>query len=246
MFDPMCFLFFCRAYSGFDSVIDYPANRVMLGSGLVFHNYVDWSWGASPWSIDSTIPDMLHTNAGYALDALRQDLSDAAPLSGADALTALDTLDNTMDYLFSAYDNFTSFFDHVEAFKTEIIAGPDQLVYPSEDHKFYTNDNVFLTFLVELDTDYASSLPAHALQAHPAHADFPGNFSASVASTTKYLNISGDYAGQSAELSYSHAGRARMHSTGLYMRAGSLLSVRVPAAAAASGELGIHVSIAVP
>ena len=234
----------CRAYNypdGFDTVLEYPANRVMLDAGFVFHNYIDWSYTSSPWAVEAALPDLLNTNGGYALEALTAEASNSSALSLADALTASQTATDAMSYLFDAYANFSAFFDKVDVLKRAVSSGPDQIVYPSADEKFDPDANVLLTFLLDLDTSYALNLPADELDAHPAHVNFPGNFSGAGGPTVRTVNISGAYEGLDSNLIYSGATRDRMHSTGLYVKAGTVVSVRIPAVVAATGEIGVHV-----
>lgn len=233
-----------RAYdypNGFDDVLEYPANRVLVGTGVSYHNYIDWSYSSPPWAVESTLPDQLYSNAGYALDALIADLSDSAYLSAAEELVAIDTVNDVMSYLFSAYSTFSSFFSNVENLKTAILNGPDELVYPAASAKFSTSENVFLTYLLQLDTNYAVYLSARELQAHPAHIDFPGNFSGAASPVSRSLNISGTYEGYDPKLIYSSATRSRWHSTGLYVKAGSIVVVKIPAEIASSEQVGIQV-----
>ena len=116
-----------RAYNyphGFDTVLEYPANRVLQDTGFVFHNSIDRSSSSSPWAIESTLPDLLNTNGGYALDSL---------IEKAAELTAADTVTNVISYLFDAFGNFSVFFDKVEDLRRAVSNGPYKLVYPTAD-----------------------------------------------------------------------------------------------------------------
>lgn len=238
-----CFIFF-RAYNypnGFDTVLEYPANRVLQDVGFVFHNSIDWSYSLSPWAIQSTLPDLLNTNGGYALDALIEEASSSIFLSIAEELTAADTVTDVMSYLFDAFGNFSVFFDKVVDLKLVVSNRPNKLVYPAVDTKFDPDENALLTILLNFDTSYALHRPADALEAHPAHVAFPGNFSGAGGPVVRTVNISGVYEGLDSNLIYAGATRDRWHSTGLYVKAGTVVSVTIPADVAASGAIGVYV-----
>lgn len=238
------FLLSHRAFNypdGFDTVLQYPANRVMLDAGLVFYNSIDWSYSAPPWIVESTLPALFHTNGGFSLESLIAEVTNSTYLSISDEQTSIATVINVMSYLFPAYENFSSFFALVDELRQAISNGPDNLLYPSADNLFDPTENSFHTFLLQLDVNYALNLPAGDLVANPAHVQFPGEFSGVGGAISRNILIAGHYEGLDQNLIYSSPKRQRWHSTGLYVKAGSVITVAVPAAVAAAGTVGIRV-----
>ena len=82
---------------------------------------------------------------------------------------------------------------------------------------------------VSIDNKYAQELPAAQVTPHAAAATFPGPVAPNVPTVTETLTIEATFPGRPSRYIYSGAGAPAWRSTGLYLPAGQVATVAVPA-----------------
>ncbi len=210
---------------------NHPANKLLFDAGLVV---TDATVDAGTDEVGSAPPsDLFHHSR--ALDAMVAHLEGTDPLSLADQVLAVATVDLAIDVLPLS---FSAYFDRAMVFRES--SAP---VIPTEADPVVPAEQPIEHLVVRLDYKLAAELPPDEVTAHPGVADFPGEVAAGAQRATADVEIDGSYTARDWRYVYSGAGADVWRDTGRYAPAGELLTVTVPAEAQGQGltvEIGVH------
>ena len=202
-----------------DLASDYSGNRLLAPAGIQWSPY-DYLARTSPegYAVDGPPHELTH--AGVALDAIK------AHAAGTRTLTQPE-IDQAFDSIFHiARTGCVPSDDTLLAPRLSALSESSRDRWPSAELPMGKAD-VRARLAAGLFTTEHLRTPPESVRAHPAAADFPGSVPAAAPRLTRSLIIDTTV--------------PRWHSTGLYAAPGELVTVTVPAAAAAAG--GFHVRV---
>jgi hypothetical protein len=203
-------------HPGKSLIADHPGNQLLRPAGLL------WTGGTSartsPRGYRTEALPAPYLHAGVALDAVLRQQRGQLRLSEDDQVQCAQTIALALSVL--PPDDEAIVKKLRDARET---VGRDAV--PTPKTPIRAKDGL-LRALVALDVNEMRTRPAREVKAHPAAASFPGDVPQAARAVDRKLTIDTHTPG--------------WHSTGLYARAGDLVTVTLPAAAA---DRGLHLRI---
>lgn len=213
--------------------MDFTANKILQGSGIVINKTYDITAG-----VDTVSPTPLSPllNATYAANRLVDVLSGAANLTVAEQNSAATTVERAVSVLPTSVQEFYSSTAPLLAYEPTITAA----------NPFTPAASIPGRVAVNLRYRLTQDLPAAQITAHPSAADFPGVISQAIPRESLNVQIDGTYAGRDSRYEYARLTNIVWRSTGAYANAGELVAVTVPPALVNVGatiQIGPHTDL---
>jgi hypothetical protein len=214
-------------------MMDFPANKMLFGSGLAISNGYAYDISAGLDTVSPTIPSLL-LNASTALAKMTAQATGAANLSASDQAIASGSVEiAARDLPLTVKD----FYDQTASFLSAVnpaITAATPLVPAT---------NPLGRAATRIRAKFFREQAVSDVTAYPGAADFPGALPQGALRETLNVQINGSYAGRDARYGYSGPSNPVWRSTGAYAAPGEVVTVTVPAAFADKGlavQIGAH------
>ncbi len=208
-----------------DLAEDFAGNRLLAPAGIQWTRSYLGDTSPRGFAV-AALPDEL-THAGKALDAV-----EANGLTQREITQATYTLTSALRALPPD--------DTLLAPRLRGLIDPNERRWPSAERPVREVDILDRLAATLFVTEHLRT-PPESVNAHPAAADFPGSVPVDARRITRTLTIHAtEHVGHITSF-YSQRSKNRWHSTGLYAAPGELVTVTMPAAVAATGDVNVRV-----
>jgi hypothetical protein len=211
------------SYSNDNAAENHPGNKLLEPTGFVISGS---SAGSGAYEVGDAAPSPLE-HAGRALNAILAHMEGTANLSLEEQVIAADTVGHAVSQFPLS---FTAYWDRVFLF---LVKAPT--VVPTASDPLVTAEEPLDRLVVDIESKLAQELPPGELTAHPAAADFPGSPLAGAEPVTRTLTIDASYESRSSFYAYSNPNSPVWRSTGLWVQAGTVVTITLPEQAAGEG-----------